>query len=237
MEKRQYRKYTDEDVRNAIKDSYSWREASFKLGLNGNAGGNSKTLKRIAVRSDFDYSHFKGQGWNLGQESPDAIPLENLLKKDTFVRSDPLKKKLIKKGILNNQCFECGQLPIWNNKPLVLELDHIDGDNTNNELSNLRILCGHCHSQTPTFRGRNSRRAKKYYCNKCDKEITRASKSGLCVRCVKKTIPTEKHYRKVKNRPSREQLLKEVEETSYCSVGKKYGVSDTCIRKWINTPR
>ena len=39
--------------------------------------------------------------------------------------------------------------------------------------------------------------------------------------------------RKVKDRPSREQLLKEIEDTNYCTVGKKYGVSDNAIRKWI----
>jgi very-short-patch-repair endonuclease len=34
-------------------------------------------------------------------------------------------------------------------------------------------------------------------------------------------------------RPSYEQLKKEIEETSYCAVGRKYGVSDNAIRKWI----
>lgn len=34
-------------------------------------------------------------------------------------------------------------------------------------------------------------------------------------------------------RPPYEQLLKEIEETSYLAVGRKYGVSDNAIRKWI----
>jgi hypothetical protein len=39
--------------------------------------------------------------------------------------------------------------------------------------------------------------------------------------------------RKVKNRPSIKKLLKEIKDTNYSAVGRKYGVSDNCIRKWI----
>lgn len=48
-------------------------------------------------------------------------------------------------------CSECGQGNSWNSKPLVLQLDHIDGNSENNELSNLRLLCPNCHTQTNTF--------------------------------------------------------------------------------------
>lgn len=48
-------------------------------------------------------------------------------------------------------CAECGQPATWNNKPLVLQLDHIDGNSDNNNLVNLRLLCPNCHTQTDTF--------------------------------------------------------------------------------------
>ncbi len=229
---RQYRRYTDKQVGEAIKECFSWRETAFKLGLNRNAGSNNKTLKKIAAEYNFDFSHFKGRGWNLGKDALNSVPLEDLLKKGTKARSDPLKKRLIKKDILKNKCSECDQLPIWNNKPLVLELDHIDGDNTNNELSNLRILCGHCHSQTPTFRGRGLKKEKKkYYCIECNGERSKESVSNLCRKCNNRK---KAHLnRKIKNRPSIEQLLQEVKETNYCAVGRKYNVSPTTIRKWV----
>lgn len=44
---------------------------------------------------------------------------------------------------------------IWNGQPISLELDHINGDSTNNELSNLRLVCPNCHAQTPTYKGKN----------------------------------------------------------------------------------
>lgn len=64
---------------------------------------------------------------------------------------------------LNPFCVLCGQGEIWNGKPLSLHLDHMDGDSSNNQLSNVRLLCPHCHSQTDNFgiknKGTNSRRA------------------------------------------------------------------------------
>ena len=48
-------------------------------------------------------------------------------------------------------CVECGQTDVWNNKPLTLQVDHIDGNSDNNKPSNLRLLCPNCHTQTPTF--------------------------------------------------------------------------------------
>lgn len=56
---------------------------------------------------------------------------------------------------INNFCSSCGQSDVWNNKPLTLQLDHIDGNCRNNQLSNLRILCPNCHTQTSTWGSRN----------------------------------------------------------------------------------
>lgn len=54
-----------------------------------------------------------------------------------------------------NQCSICHLPGLWQEKPLVLAVDHIDGDAANNQPNNLRLLCPNCNSQTPTFCGRN----------------------------------------------------------------------------------
>lgn len=60
-----------------------------------------------------------------------------------------LKKYIIEKH--GEICFECGIGNVWNDKPITLQLDHIDGDSDNNHPKNLRLLCPNCHSQTETY--------------------------------------------------------------------------------------
>lgn len=65
---------------------------------------------------------------------------------------DARRRKIIEEQA--NACL-CG-ITEWLGKSIVLELDHIDGDNKNNVRDNLRALCPNCHSQTPTWRGRKN---------------------------------------------------------------------------------
>lgn len=79
------------------------------------------------------------------------LSIERFLVRSTTTDSHWLKKRLVKEGIMENVCAICGQLPVWNNKPLMMQLDHIDGNHFNNALINLRILCPNCHTQTDTW--------------------------------------------------------------------------------------
>ena len=146
-------KYNNEQVKQYISESESWRQVCLKLGLKY-AGGNVQRLKKVAETYDIDYSHFKGRGWNLGGEAKNAVPLSKCLVNGVFIKPSSLKNKMLKAGMIDYFCSDCGVGDEWNGKMLVLELDHIDGDPMNNQQSNLRLLCPNCHSQTATFRGR-----------------------------------------------------------------------------------
>lgn len=66
------------------------------------------------------------------------------------------KNLLISSGQKRHACEEC-EYTMWNNKPIPIELHHIDGDNDNNDLSNLKILCPNCHAQTANYKSKNKK--------------------------------------------------------------------------------
>ena len=49
-------------------------------------------------------------------------------------------------------CENCG-ISDWMGNPIILEVHHIDSDNTNNKFDNFKALCPNCHSQTDGWRG------------------------------------------------------------------------------------
>lgn len=66
-----------------------------------------------------------------------------------------IKRYIERHGILDtHKCSQCG-ITSWNNEPITMQIHHIDGNNKNNELANLKMLCPNCHSQTDNFAGRN----------------------------------------------------------------------------------
>lgn len=121
-------------------------------------GGNYATLKRSIAELGIDTSHWLGKGHRRGSSEPVVRrrPLSSLLRRDFATNSNRLRKRLTERGLFNAQCAMCG-LSTWLGQAIALELDHQDGDRTNNELANLRLLCPNCHALTPTYRGRNVR--------------------------------------------------------------------------------
>ena len=87
------------------------------------------------------------------------------------------------------------------------------------------MLCPNCHSQTENYCG-NAQEEKHYYCKDCGKEISRGA--TYCTLC------NAKHHRKVEL-PSKEQLIEDFKEIrSFSGVGRKYGVTDSTVRKWFS---
>ena len=74
---------------------------------------------------------------------------------------DPRWMKRYIEETIGNKCLHCGIGPEWNGKPITLQLDHIDGNNDDHRLENLRILCPNCHTQTDTWCARNKKNTKR----------------------------------------------------------------------------
>lgn len=78
--------------------------------------------------------------------------------KNSKVTQKVLREYLKRYSLLPYVCENCGCDGHWQNGIISLELDHKDGDNTNNELSNLHYLCPNCHALTSTYRGKNKKK-------------------------------------------------------------------------------
>ena len=159
-------RYTKDWLEQACKESYSYAEVLRKRGLKP-CGGNYEVIKNKIKEFGIDISHFTHKQWNKGKthEEDNRIAVSKLTDDDVFVKDCTKPRKVIRAYIIRNnkieyKCAFCGNTGEWLGKTISLELDHIDGDPHNNEISNLRFLCPNCHATTDTFRGKNKNKNK-----------------------------------------------------------------------------
>jgi hypothetical protein len=145
--------YTIPYLKVIVKKSKSIREVLSNLNM-ATAGGNYQTIKNKIAEYNIDTSHFTGQAWNKGKKLGPKRSLDEYLSNQKPIQSWKLKKRLLKEGLFESKCYNCFK-DSWMDKPIPLELHHIDGNNTNNSLSNLSILCPNCHALTDNYRGKN----------------------------------------------------------------------------------
>jgi hypothetical protein len=253
-------KFTKEELQSAVKISLSSAQVCRELGIRP-VGGNYKTLKVKYKEFEIDTSHFTGKAWNVGtryKQVKNSIDIKDILSnKVSYLSSGKLKYRLIKEGYKEEKCEKCG-LSEWMGKNIPLELNHINGDNLDNNIDNLEILCCNCHGQTSNWRGR-----KKGVSNRND---TRLSNYNLrdstlprydCVVKIEKDLPKclncgneckrkdliycnatcyREHNKKINNIPKVPELLETFKNhKSFTQVGKHFNVSDNAVRKWCES--
>jgi hypothetical protein len=133
------RKYTIQQLTEAIKNSFTYGQVLTLLNITP-AGGNYSTLKKAIKYYNLDITHFTGQSRNKGCIIGPKRPIEDYLSNQQSINSDTLRKRLIRENIFEHKCYKCF-LTTWLNEPIPLELHHINGNREDNNLSNLTLLC------------------------------------------------------------------------------------------------
>jgi len=240
-----FNKFTQEQILEIIQTNTNWNDVMKLLGYQ--SCNHVLIIQKKLDTLKIDYSHLQ---LPKNAFSKSRYTLDEILVKDsTYTNMKVLKKRLkLEKGWAH-RCLICG-LSEWNGKSIPLEIDHIDGCNTNNTYSNLRALCPNCHAQTDTYKGKNMESCKyntnkktptqtpsqprpkleDQTCSDCNVVINR--RYTRCNTCRAKDVFESGQFRKVE-RPSYEQLKEDIGKMTMVRVGKKYGVSDNSIRKWL----
>ena len=129
---------------------------------------NKKTLTELCLHFNCKYDTLRTRvkKW-IPEYKPDYTSHLNkyrgIKKWNTLSEYVSSKGKFCKRTILyrllseerGNHCSICGIDSVWNNKPLRLQVDHINGLPFDNSLDNIRLVCPNCHSQTENFSGSN----------------------------------------------------------------------------------
>jgi len=208
------------NISDIVKNSETYKEVILKMGLKVN-GTNYKKIKKLITDEKIDTSHFLNRSdyikkynfWNMKRLNTDEMLVEN----SNHGRSC-IKRRIIKEKLLEYKCNFCSNDGTWFDKTFSLILDHKNGVYNDNRLSNLRFLCPNCNATLDTHCGKNVK--------------NRKIKKDPVFLDVNYHINKNKHLRKTE-RPDKESLMKDISDLGYLGTGRKYGVSDNAVRKWV----
>lgn len=146
---------SQETIDSVCSQSISRQETLKKLGLNPHTGANINWINNKLKNTNKDHwlgeGHLKDKTHNWASAKPLS---EILIENSSYLWNAALKKRLLKTDLLKYKCYKCG-ISDWLGIKLSLQLEHRNGDHTDNRIENLCLLCPNCHSQTNTFAGKN----------------------------------------------------------------------------------
>ena len=207
-----------ENLHEIVKNSETYKDVIMMLGWNIN-GTNYDKVKRLIKENNLDITHFLNRSDYMKKyNNQDKKEMSEILVENSSYSRGSLKRRLINEFLLPYKCNFCGNDGSWFGKQISLILDHINGVNNDNRLTNLRLLCPNCNATLETHCGGNVKNKK----NIKEKKILTLTHH----------IEKNKKLRKVE-RPPFDILIEDINELGYSGTGRKYGVSDNSIRKWV----
>jgi hypothetical protein len=229
--------FSEDDLRAAIAQAVTWADALRFLGYDIK-GANYRTVQRWTREWGISTDHFDPDAGRRRAARTRQTPLEEVLVENSTYGRGRLKGRLLAAGIKHPICEMCGQGEMWNGARMSLILDHINGVSNDHRLKNLRMLCPNCAATLDTHCGRNTPRERT--CPGCGNPFAPSTNTHrYCSQACWGTVAAAKYKgashieRRKVERPPYAQLIEDLRTMSFCAVGRKYGVSDNAVRKWI----
>lgn len=232
-------RYTREQAEDAVERSRSYAEALRKLGMSP-VGGNHRVFRHwVDGVWRIPTDHFDSDAARLRGLRRAPTPLEEVMVERSTYDRGHLKRRLLAQGIKQNRCEMCGQRDEWRGARMAMILDHINGIPNDHRIENLRILCPNCAATLATHCGRkNGGLIRPRNCDLCGatfepKTHKQRFCSTTCGSKGKRTSNAPRPGARKVERPPYERLIREIEAVGYAAVGRRYGVSDNAVRKWV----
>ena len=210
---------SDEQFATIVQNSTSIKEVGVKCGYSNSGSGSADIVKKRIIKQQLDISHF-------ARKTPIKRTDEEIFIQNSPVDQRVLRNRYKEKGYTEYKCSICGQEPFWNGKELSLTLDHINGDNHDDRLENLRWVCPNCDRQLDTYGSKNIKPKEQEvnYCVDCGAVIYKTSTRCRECAAAAKTQPITEI--------TRDELKKLIRIQPFTKIGEMFGVSDNAIRKW-----
>lgn len=153
MRKSKISELSKDELKKIVESSQSLHEVLSKTGYSSCSGTNRETVKKKINEYNISTDHFRKGNKNGLKRSPDNIFIYN-----SSATQAVLRRWFLKGNYIPYKCSICGLGHIWQGKELSLTLDHINGDNKDNRMENLRWVCPNCDRQLETFGSKNKRK-------------------------------------------------------------------------------
>ena len=142
MPKNKLDNFTVQEIQEIVNNSETKKEVAIKLGYSSDGGSVNRILTKYFEEHNIDTSTLKNKV--ARKYTKETVFCEN-----GTIAQHSLVKWYKKEGF-PYECTICGQPPIWNNKPLIMILDHINGIHNDDRLENLRWVCPNGNYQLET---------------------------------------------------------------------------------------